>query len=217
MTVIVGILGAGGAVVGSDSIRVNERGEAFLDFDKTFLMQDPPVMGAFSGMAAFGDRTVAEHLEVALARGGFADMTEVRRRAGAGLARALAESEMRKEVQRVELLLVGPGDLREGPLEMGVMDLMPGGEGGRIIVKHGLYREKGTWVACGDGAACRAVRARLQEISAQIRHMDGRALEALVREVIQRGIEACGSNPAFPHIPACGGRPCVRIMAQGHV
>jgi hypothetical protein len=69
MSIALGLVSKTGAVVATDSLRVENDGSLKLDFDKTFNISDW-FIGASVGLLEYSGRTVAQHVAGALGRKG---------------------------------------------------------------------------------------------------------------------------------------------------
>ena len=63
MSLSVAIIGKKCGVVASDSIRVSPDGRASFDFDKTFSIQNPPMIATHVGLLEFSGLNIAEHVQ----------------------------------------------------------------------------------------------------------------------------------------------------------
>jgi hypothetical protein len=208
MSLIVALLGKNCGVVASDSIKVSPQGDVSFDFDKTFSLQRPLMIGAHVGLLEFAGAKIADHVYGIAAESKLGSIREVADRIALELIKKLNLSEIAFENRKVELLTLSRKKFRSGRYEIRPIDLSPNSNTGVIDYIPGLYHSAGALAHSGDDQARVHVKEFLDRIRDKIPAMKMAQLKQISLDAITYGIERCGKHPRFPDVPACGGPPC---------
>jgi hypothetical protein len=218
MSVAIAIATDAFGLVLSDSRRVESGGESCRDdFDKTFSVDSPSLVGAFTGLVEFGGLTVGQHVqEIVREEGGHELLNELAETIGEGLAAKLAEvsdAEVGFAHRKVELLLVGRGRLTKGKPRICSIEVTPDAEKQKINPVSKLWATEDYYVTIGDDCAREQIRRRLPPAQKKfLFSSEGKTKEMVIRAV-SYGISRCGVHPLYPEINSCGGETRIRTLS----
>jgi hypothetical protein len=207
MSIIVAIIGKVG-IVASDSQRVENNGQVTPDFDKTFKIKSPSLIGGFVGLLEFSGSTISQHVEQILANSTLRTFKDAVELIGGQIRKRLLvipESDIGFAHRKVDFLLVGKSELNKGRLEIRSVDIRADTSKSDILLKYGYYPNVGAYAHSGNTSARNAAKKRLRKNAFKFQMMTACELEAEADKVIRIAIKHTGPHPHFPHIPACGG------------
>jgi hypothetical protein len=215
MSIILALTGKFG-VVASDSQRVESNGSISQDFDKTFTITKPPLIGAFAGLLEFNDRLISQHVSEILASFSRSSFQAAAELVGIQLRQrllAIPESEVGFCYRNLELLLVGRSNLRSGPFEIRWLEFKAAKDTNQIMLGAGCYPGAGMYALFGDLTARNSVIKRLDKKRHNFFKMTKTKLKEEAAEVISAAISHSGTHPYHQNIIACGGNPKVQTLS----
>jgi hypothetical protein len=121
MSVIFSMLSKTSGVVASDSICFPPSGGVTFDCDKTFWLNDYPIVGAYCGLLEFSGLSVPEHISAILESKSFGNLKQIIDFIQQKLCDRLSKSGYCDS--KVEILLVGRDFISRGQLAIGAIDI----------------------------------------------------------------------------------------------
>ena len=211
MSIGLSLISKKGAAVASDGIRMSPRGEAEDDFDKTFSLDDPRIIGIHVGLTDFQGATNAQHIKDIIVQNSSVCMNDVVATVASKLSERLESSGITALDRRVELILVGRKDLSLGEFEIHTIDFKPA-PNGKIAVTSARYKDAGAYAHSGDDQARAAAKEVIEAAQTKRSALRVRKLKELAERAIRAGVKHCGPHPNFPDQPACAGGPYTKVL-----
>jgi hypothetical protein len=205
-------------LVMTDGRRVESGGCAIRDdYDKTFAIANPRLIGASVGLLEFNGLCVAQHVQqiVDAGAGQLTSLQTACRDIGRRLAERLgniSEAEVGFQHRKLELLFVGKCRLTSGYARICSVELNPDCANHRIDQKVKLWEPADYYVTVGDDLARARIRSRMPRPERRFLFGDIARARRRLTEVMTEAIAHCGPHPLYPNIPACGGLPHMREM-----
>ena len=205
-------------LVASDSRRVESGGQSLCDdIDKTFVIDQPKIIGVSVGLLEFNDRTIGQHVqEISKAEANKSTTLEVLcHNCGACLADRLAnisEDEVGFPHRKMDLLIVGRSRLTKGKPRVCSIELTADTQNHAITSKTKLWPEINYYITVGDDQARGYVHGKMP--SPEKRFILNRIVDAraCIFHVMSKAIMHCGNHPLYQGIQSCGGVPRMKEL-----
>ena len=205
-------------LVVSDSRRVESGGRSLCDdIDKTFVIDQPKIIGANVGLLEFNGRTIGQHAqEIAKEEADKSTTLEALcLNWGACLAERLAnisEDEVGFPCREMDLLIIGRSRLTKGKPRVCSIELTADMQNHTITSNTKLWPESDYYVTVGDDQARGYIHGKMP--SPEKRFILNRLVDAKVYifHVTSEAIKHCGNHPLYEGIRSCGGVPRLREL-----